>query len=48
MLSFSIAYQLELGSHIVRILTEGSLVVILAIKLCSKIRAAFNERTRPI
>jgi hypothetical protein len=46
MLSFSIAYQLKLGLYIVRILTEGPLVVILIIKLYSKVRAALNKRTR--
>jgi hypothetical protein len=46
MLSFSIAYQLKPGSYIVRILTEGPLIVVLTIKLYSKVRAALNERTR--
>jgi hypothetical protein len=46
MLSFSITYQLKPGSYIVRILTEGPLIVVLAIKLYSKVRAALNERTR--
>jgi hypothetical protein len=46
MLGFSITYQLKPGSYIVRILIEGPLIVILAIKLHSKVRAALNERTR--
>jgi hypothetical protein len=45
MLSFGIAYQLKPGSYIVRIFTEGPLIVVLAIKLHSKVRAALNERT---
>jgi hypothetical protein len=46
MLSFGITYQLKPGLYIVRILTESSLVVVLAIKLYSKVRAALNKRTR--
>jgi hypothetical protein len=46
MLSFSVAYQLKSGLYIIRILTEGSLIVVLAIKLYSKVRAALDERTR--
>jgi hypothetical protein len=45
MLGFGIAYQLKLGSYIVRILTEGPLVVVLAIELYSEVRAALDERT---
>jgi hypothetical protein len=45
MLSFGITYQLKPGSYIVRILTEGPLVVVLAIKLHSKVRAALNKYT---
>jgi hypothetical protein len=46
MLGFGIAYQLKPGLYIVRILTEGPLIVVLAIKLHSKVRAALNKRTR--
>jgi hypothetical protein len=48
MLGFGIAYQLEPGSYIIRILTEGSLVVVLATELRLKLRAALNERTGPV
>jgi hypothetical protein len=45
MLGFGIAYQLKPGLYIVRILTEGPLIVVLAIELYSEVRAALNERT---
>ena len=48
MLGFGIAYQLEPGLYIVGILIEGSLVVVLAIELRFKLRAALNERTGPV
>jgi hypothetical protein len=46
MLGFGITYQLKPGSYIVRILTEGPLIVVLAIELYSEVRAALDERTR--
>jgi hypothetical protein len=48
MLGFCVGYQLKPGSYIVRILAKGSLVVVLAIELHFKLRAALNERTGPV
>ena len=46
MLRLYVLYKLELVSYNLRILAEGSLIVVFAIKLRLELRAAFNERTK--
>jgi hypothetical protein len=43
-LSFSILYQAEPALDYLRILAEGSLIVVLSIKLNCELRATLNER----
>jgi hypothetical protein len=47
-LSFSILYQAEPALDYLRILAEGSLIVVLSIKLNCKLRATLNERASPV
>ena len=47
MLGFGIAYKLEPGSYKLRIVTEGSLVVVLSIELDLDVWLALNKVVRP-
>ena len=47
-LGFDIGYQARPALDQLRILAEGSLVVVLAIELDCKLRATFDERASPV